>query len=1033
MKILILLLAAMYTYTSYAQEDEAQEEDEFGCVHDVSTNYKAPTNDALPSVIGTQYLNGFDWLPLDGNGMLLGYDLVNMSFQNNPIYAMNSIMSSNLSYYNYIEDGALLLNENGWELLLVNVGYYPDNVTENGNNSNYAVPYIVIYNRYSGVLRVFFNYGSDNVVGEGADAVEIMVSFEEDTKMTGLLRLNEGSDQTLDQHTDVQFVRSHAKAPAQGKNWASTDFQLAYDPCTCFFPSKLKIDFFQTKSSTISLFGRAITLSDEPLINNTNLQTNPNDFLSGYEFDGANQPVGGGLVMHKSLEKMIETYIVKLEEYNEKLIAVGEHNEKVKKNISILKLGLAVIRISINWPVGLIALTAEQIAEKAAEKSAAETLGLTQFEIEKYYLGLAIQNGVDADGWFKVADKFFKGIVKSNNAGKKIINQENLFKAIGAIFGEKGKTFVEQNFVAKKVPPKPAIPTATFTEMTYQGFILDDKKIGGPDFFTPGTYGSNGTGSPTFLEAAEYPIYNEILGPFALLKKPKIKIVENNINYSFAQSVDQQVYNLGSSFDINIYDEKKWTTEYQITLDEELEFAMNPALDITDYEISASFEIVATPKEVPGSNPTPSDVIINAFSMPFSNVNFLSENYDLENFFPIASNGRPFNYYNTEILDPFDYDNELNLPFTEHVADNSEEILRTVLLQTEHIPLDAFTPFTASVGIHHQTAAGRYHWIQESELEDYGHSFDANGQIIWDLNDPNLKPTDLNPGQHGYKYDFEVTLKLLVTMNFGTLNSEGEPNSVTELLTYPIDASQITNTSVGAINNIYYSSSNVLQYEKNLFFGNTPVNLGLGYDYKFYGQPVEGCTLNGTTYTCQAWEDVTIVGDIIIANGYDVNFYGGNEVSVIGGSTVPHTANLEIKAVLDYSIPSPKATYDEVNTFCNNLDPHSPGYLANSAEGKFGEDVDDEVDPALDEFNTEWDFNLFPNPTHSSTTVQLFDAADGKVSVECFDVTMKRINLVESEEGSDRIKLSTENLSPGIYLIKVSTNRGFKTKRLIVH
>jgi hypothetical protein len=271
MKILILLLAAMYTYTSYAQEDEAQEEDEFGCVHDVSTNYKAPTNDALPSVIGTQYLNGFDWLPLDGNGMLLGYDLVNMSFQNNPIYAMNSIMSSNLSYYNYIEDGALLLNENGWELLLVNVGYYPDNVTENGNNSNYAVPYIVIYNRYSGVLRVFFNYGSDNVVGEGADAVEIMVSFEEDTKMTGLLRLNEGSDQTLDQHTDVQFVRSHAKAPAQGKNWASTDFQLAYDPCTCFFPSKLKIDFFQTKSSTISLFGRAITLSDEPLINNTNL------------------------------------------------------------------------------------------------------------------------------------------------------------------------------------------------------------------------------------------------------------------------------------------------------------------------------------------------------------------------------------------------------------------------------------------------------------------------------------------------------------------------------------------------------------------------------------------------------------------------------------------------------------------------------------------------------------------------------------------------------------------------------------------
>jgi hypothetical protein len=946
---------------------------------------------------------------------------------------LKSTMTSNLTYYNYIDDGPKLLNENGWELMLVNLGYYPDNVTEiTGGNTFDPMPYIVIYNRYTGVLRVFFNFGLDNTVGEGADAVDVMVSFKYSNKMSGLLRLNEGSDQSLDQNSDVRFVRSHAQAPAFGSQWASTDFQLAYDPCTCFYPSQLKIDFAQTQSSKIELQGRAVTLTGEPLVNNTTLQTNPTEFLSGYDFDGVEDAKGGGLVMHKALDGMIEDYLAKYEQYNKDLVAIGEHNAKVKKNLAILKMGLFVVKMIANPPAGVAIVTGALIAEKAAESANAELLGLTQAEIDEAYLNLGLQaNG----GWFGVIDKFYKGIVKSNADGAKTINEKALFEKVSQVFGEKGKTFIAQNFVVKKPPVKPAIPTATFTEMTYKGKITNHKDLGGPEFFTPGTYGSLGTGTPNVGQFYNYPVYNEILGTFALLENPKISIIEHTTNYSFEQFTETQSYNLGSSYDLDIYNKKNWTTEYQISLDEALLYTINPALDVTGYDISASYEIVATPKARP--NGLPNYAIINAFSIASSCVNTVSENYDLSTNFPISTNGKPLNYYNTPIFYQPDFDSHLALPVTDYVLDNPNEDLQTVLLQSEYIPLDAFTPLTAAVGIHHQTATNSYNYIQDYYLDDYDHTVDANGNIIWDLSDPDFNlPEHLTLGYHGYEYDLKVTMKLLITIDYETLNSEDvpQPNSVTQLFTYPIDPEDITYTSIGAINNLYYSSSNVFQYEEDLIFGSQPANVGQPYEYKFYGQAVEGCTLDGNTYTCQAWNDVTIVGDIFIASGYDVNFYAGHEAYVVGNSMIPPTANLEIKPILDYSIPMPEAESDVVETFCQGNEEDAPAYQANLAEGKVLSNIapEGELTFEADKTNIEWDFNLYPNPTHNSTTIKLIDTHQGTASVECFDMTMKRMTLVTSEDSSNQVTLSTEHLSPGVYIIKVTMDEGFKTKRLIV-
>ena len=50
-----------------------------GCINDVSTNPLNPSNDALPSgstSYSNQYLNGFNWFPVDTNGLYDDYPCI---------------------------------------------------------------------------------------------------------------------------------------------------------------------------------------------------------------------------------------------------------------------------------------------------------------------------------------------------------------------------------------------------------------------------------------------------------------------------------------------------------------------------------------------------------------------------------------------------------------------------------------------------------------------------------------------------------------------------------------------------------------------------------------------------------------------------------------------------------------------------------------------------------------------------------------------------------------------------------------------
>lgn len=105
------------------------------CDNQVRTNPSTANNLALPDQIGLinspdeRYLNKFNWW---NDGV---YSLTNMEYNPNQPYTTIANVQDpfNVAYYHYLVEafGAEEMNtQNGWELLMVNLGKYPDNETD---------------------------------------------------------------------------------------------------------------------------------------------------------------------------------------------------------------------------------------------------------------------------------------------------------------------------------------------------------------------------------------------------------------------------------------------------------------------------------------------------------------------------------------------------------------------------------------------------------------------------------------------------------------------------------------------------------------------------------------------------------------------------------------------------------------------------------------------------------------------------------------------------------------------------------------
>lgn len=624
MKKIILFVLATQQLISFGQSSP--------CVNEVSTDPEDPYNSSLPLDTTTNiafdslFLNQFNWVPFGSQNNLMDLQTVDLpglgsNQQMRPLYdnpggfygyINNEFMEASLT-----DPGIIPNHQHGWELIGVNLGFFPDNTpytdVPDVSNQYPTMPYVILYHRYLSKIRVFVNVHDQWALGSAYQAARIRLTLntDNDRELNGLFRLLEGTDRTLDQPTETRSIGVVTGVNNDKQRWIIGDFTVAFDPCVCDYPSAFNVDVELVKNWDFELYGRSISTEEEIIDENGSFINN--NFLSGVSVDHANPEVNeGGFVMYKKMEDLFDDYIKRMEHYDSTLAAVNKHNDRVERNLAITRW----VKYAID--VGVTAAT--------GGSSTAVSL-----------VGNVLQHAPDLFG----SDTTATGLSE---------NWDKAFKEAEKIIGKEAMTFINDNFKTQEPPSTPNKPTANFSEMYFEGRLTQVDPKPGPLIFTPGTYGNS---INTFItNQHRYPVYNEPLGVFALLERPKVKISQTDILN------DSECYNYSSTpfsyyiehtlpdgevvlqwIDIEVpFKKASIFKKIQLKLKDKLSYTFNPALNIKDYNIEASFDVKLNKNE--GSEDYPIDsynfgdidfkenVIINNY--PKHNVNIESINYNTE-------------------------------------------------------------------------------------------------------------------------------------------------------------------------------------------------------------------------------------------------------------------------------------------------------------------------------------------------------------------------------------------------------------------
>ncbi|MFZ5971554.1 MAG: hypothetical protein ACOYXA_08165 [Bacteroidota bacterium] len=203
------------------------------CLKGITTNPSAPFNPEKPSKTNTF----FDWRELifDINSQYILAPQIDAPFNQSD----NGLVSHFL-------DNQDRLPEDGWELIKYDMGY-----TEAGEPKTTPVGfvYVVLYNKYTGILRTFFA-GDRPQAFNGA---QIQINFNEGTQSSALS--NASKLFALDVFEQDPRITVVSQYNNNNGKWFYADFNIGFDPCTCFYESKMIVSVKLIDSSVITLSG----------------------------------------------------------------------------------------------------------------------------------------------------------------------------------------------------------------------------------------------------------------------------------------------------------------------------------------------------------------------------------------------------------------------------------------------------------------------------------------------------------------------------------------------------------------------------------------------------------------------------------------------------------------------------------------------------------------------------------------------------------------------------------------------------------
>lgn len=470
------------------------------CVRGIRTNPLDPFNNefeqAYPN-LNNPFINRFDWAKFN-NVTLEDIQLNPSAGWTISTHSMFSPYSMNMppeyDYLYTVDNHIVPINqldwhwEDGWELMYLNTGYYPDgspidnpdpqrviNTPTTVANSN--VPYFILYNKYTAKLRVF---GGLYTPFGAAQDIYMTLGYEQKPgdPVSSIFRSLGNYDRPMDINTIHQGVTTFNKNANNDHTWFSSDIQLSYDPCVCQNTTSFTFKFDVTSKLAVNLYGREISVQE-------NLDVAQKDFLNQSAIRQGSE--NGNNLLYKRMDKLYADYQKQLEDYEVKKKDYNSLQNQIKRKV----IGIA------------------KDAFTSGVAGAIPTSDIKKFLLKNNFklFGKEFPDTNTAEGWSKLAKEGAKGL-----AGQ-------------------GFDYLSQTIFGKdNAPIKPTMPSATFSEMRISGSIDENNPIKVTNLYTPGSYSPN-SGLP--LTTFNYPIYNEAVGLFALLEKPGIDF----FNYQYYEDV----------------------------------------------------------------------------------------------------------------------------------------------------------------------------------------------------------------------------------------------------------------------------------------------------------------------------------------------------------------------------------------------------------------------------------------------------------------------------------------------------------------
>lgn len=531
------------------------------CVKNISTDPANPVSNEFLPLYGqyhginytiNPFLNGFDWQAPQPHVNIDLWANWNIGFTNptnnqylEMMWPFADQMPLEFSYL-YQDIGIYDRDmhwEDGWELLWLNLGYFPnlDPIYDPPPGSPYYntgfqpapnhIPYFALYNRYTGLLRMVSNVWHD-AFGQRFQDLNIKLYYGNQfnwlNQLSGLLRHADKLDRPLDQKTNVTSIFSPKYHPPLNHQWMVAEFQLGYDPCICHSSGKLQFDFTTFNQMNITGFMREIALEK----NITDLNYKEEDILNLSGID-PNEYKGGTLI-YKSMDRMIDDYIEASHKYDQDYQDYMKH----KNSFGRVVMGL-VKEIVVNGVTELI---------PTKEFS---------FLIKKTQIGKVKLDTSKVEGLNKSIINGSKGIV---GFGYDLLST--------SIFGPD-----------PEMPRRPSTPVATLSESSFIGTITEEHSTYTEPLFIPGSVPGGFVGPVTFSPSS-FPAYNEVPGLFALLSTPKVSLFQSTVNSEIEFNPP------AGGWDKELTNHKKVVLKFN----EPLKYKLNPVLD---YDMSKTGIYVA--------------------------------------------------------------------------------------------------------------------------------------------------------------------------------------------------------------------------------------------------------------------------------------------------------------------------------------------------------------------------------------------------------------------------------------------------------